>query len=456
MKPNTLMRWLFPFALVALLFIGACSDDDPPTTNTSGTPTVDMGFPSSLTGSESSSGALTNALAVVTGEEYIEPRSAHGPPHCFFDGAGQGQDPFQNGYVMTKFLVGMVAQWMCITDFMINELTSFAIPTNGTIQPIPPDLDDPDAPSGISITTDSATQKTIRLYFDNDTTTPGMYFSWNTNGGSTQGKLVITSAMMNDTNDANAPSGMRLDFTLATASQVADLFIGFPAGNQMNVSGFRTQVTKNLDTSALPIFTALGRMNMSGQFMPGFDAAVPGTAPTMLMYSISDSAGEGAAIASFANVGISFDFSSSSLGHLGHYLTTKTDKYFFTSAGASQWVNKSFTSATFQGGRTSTGPQLTTFEGFLAAAPTPLVTPYFSAGNCDLVGDECIAFFDSMFSFSTFGQEANSGSDPGGWRSTNISAVTSASYLSSICPGSAASCTYDSSDVFAQSFTPTN
>jgi len=363
MKKDNVMKWLLPFALVALLFIGACSDDNTTaTTTTTDTPTVDMSFPSALTGGESSSGALTNALAAVTGEDNIETRTSDGAPHCSFAGAGSGQDPFQNGYVMTKFLVGMVAEWMCMTDFLIGAVSTMSIPADGSILTIPEDPDDSGAPSGISVTTDSATQKTIRLYWNSDNTTPGMYFSWNTNGASTQGKLVITAAMMNDSNDSNAPNGMRLDFSLETASQTADLFLGFPAGNSMSVSGFRTQVTKNLDSSATPVFTALGRMDMSGQFMSGFDTAIPGTPPpTMLIYSVSDTNGEGAAIASFTNVGISFDFTSSSLGHLGYYLTTKTDKYFFTSAGASQWINKSFTSATFEGGRTSNSGELSTF-----------------------------------------------------------------------------------------------
>ena len=79
-----------------------------------------------------------------------------------------------------------------------------------------------------------------------------------------------------------------------------------------------------------------------------------------------------------------------------------------------------------------------------------------------MTDDECNVFLNAVFALGTsFGQESNSGSDPGDQRSTIINAITSSSYLPSVCPGNApgqtaTTCTFDATDVFAQTFTPTN
>lgn len=457
MNRKLLRRWIpITFVFAALLFLAGCKDDA--TITNPRPPDVDMNFPESLTGAETSPAALTAPAAIRIAND-TDTRSVHGKPHCIFEGEG-ANDPFQNGYLMTRFLVSTVASWMCVTDFLVNEVAAFNFPTDGSIFAIAPNPSDPGAPTGISITLDSATQSTTRLYFNSDTTTPGLYVSWNTNGGTTQGKLVLADGLINDLSsvDLNEPDGMRLDFTFTTTSQVADMFISFPPSHP-NVNRFRIMVTRDLNTANLPIFTALGRLEANKQFDPRYVAGVSGpTLPSLLMYTVSDANGNGAAIASFTDVGFTLDLTGFILGHFGHYLFSKVDKYFFNDLLAAEWVVKDFTTAILQDitnpPRNASVGNETTVEGILTG-----ISPGYFASNCRTNGANCQALFDALFDQDNYGQEANTGTDPGDWRSAIIAGVEAngtADYLQSICPGDAASCAFNVTDVFAQSFTPTN
>ncbi len=149
-------------------------------------------------------------------------------------------------------------------------------------------------------------------------------------------------------------------------------------------------------------------------------------------------------------MGIGFDLTDVNLGHLGYYLFTKDDKYFFDATGASEWIDKTITTATLEdpGLRTSDATQLDTIEDALS-----LATDYFDTG-CNTDGGDCTVLLEAIFADGAYGQEADSGADPGDARSTIINNVTSTDYLPSICPNDATTCTYDETDVFAQSFTP--
>lgn len=405
-------------------------------------PSLDMELPDSLTGGAISAGALTRAV--------LGTQAASDGPNCDFQGSGD-DDAFQNGYNMTRFLVGAVASWMCISDFLIEQIATLPFPTDGSILDIS-DPTDPTGPSGIRLTLNSATQTTMELFFDSATTGPGVYLSWNTVSGSTTGRLVLASGFLDDGSDPEAPNAMRMDFTVTSAERVADMFLSFP-DTHPNLNGFRIQVTKDLSNPVdAPTFTALGRLDLSQQWDPGYEAQFPtDTPPSLLLYTVSDGNGNGAAIASFDGVGISFDLTSFLLGHLGFYKYTKDDTYVFDSLGVSVWVDKNITTATFENspvGRNSNTANLDAIEGFLG-----LPTDYFTA-TCANDGDDCSTLLNLVFADGAYGAEANSGADPGDWRTTIINGITGTDYLPSICPNDALTCTYDDTDVFDQSFTP--
>jgi len=230
---------------VLLLFFQACKSEEKEvtaaTTTTSATiatPSINMSLPTSLTGSANPSSSITTVEV-----NYAE----SGEPNCSFEGNGSGDsDPFKNGYTMSRFLVSTTATWMCFGDWMMDTVMGMGWPVDGVIQTISEDPADPDSPTGISITQDSATKTTIRLYWNSDITTPGMFISWNTVGGTTTGKMVLGSVFMNGGDSSDAPERMRMDFTIEdSVRQVADMFLAFPAASNV-FTGFRTEVVKNL------------------------------------------------------------------------------------------------------------------------------------------------------------------------------------------------------------------
>lgn len=397
-------------------------------------PRLDMGLPESLTGGSTSTATASDAGSLRAG------------PQCDFNGAGSG-DPFRNGYRMTQFLVSMAAAQTCLADFLMNEVTQLGAPTDGTLVALP--SGDAGSPSHLSITTDTATQTTIRLYWDGNTTTPAMFLSWNEGSAATEGRLIATAAAMGGSTDPGAPDRMRLDFTYTDTEQKVNLYFAFPSTNPHMVSGFHIRVSKALDGST-PTYVALGRMDMSGQPMAAFDSNITNhisAAPTMLVFTISDADGQGAAIASFTDLGLGFDLGAD--GHLGYYLHTKTDKYFFTGGGASEWIDKALNSASLAGGKTTNSTVDGSVESALGLSAGTIGTCATASPNPDAA---CNALLSAIFADSNYVTEPESGSDPGDARSTVINSVTASDYLQSPYPPGFSSW----SGVFEMSFTPSS
>ncbi len=421
---------------VLLLFLQACKSEETELTTTTdttstsiSTPSLELSFPDTLTGGS------TSSASVAPGEvNYAESDG----PNCNFDGNGDDNDPFKNGQNMSRFLISMTATWMCFGDWMMTNVMAMGWPVDGVIQTIPEDADDPDSPTGISITQDSDTQTTIRLYWEDDTTTPGMFISWNTDSGTTTGKMVLGSVFMGDDDSSDSPDEMRMDFTVSATEQIADMFLAFPDAASA-FTGFRTEVTKDLADNS---FIARAKMDMKAQYSSDatMDTLITET-PVYQVFTVADSTGAGAALAEMSDIGWGLDLSGSSLGHIGYYLFTKTDTFFFNASGVSEYVNKVISSATYEGARTSTTGNLDTIEAALS-----LSADYYT-DTCNDTTTDCSAMIEALFSNSDFGQEQNSGTDPGDSRST---AITSPSYLSSVYPTGSSS--WDG--VFDMSFTP--
>ncbi len=449
MIPRTDRRvslWTAGLAILLLVALAGCGSsnkkDKSTSTDTSGstitTPTVSMDFPASLTGG--SGAGMTNS---VTARHLL----ADGSMSCNFAGNGQN-DPFLNGYRMTKFLIAIIASWQCVTDDIMSNVAQLGFLATGQIIPIAGNGSG--EPTALSITLDSATQTTLRLYYNGNTTTPGVFISWNTAAGATTGKLILGPSAMQDSKPAD-PHNMRMDFKATSTQRSGDMYIYF--ASHPALAGFRIQVAEALDGS-LPTFTALGRIDSKAQWDTGYALGVPGPPfPSLAMYTVSDGAGQGAAAAIFSNVGWSLDLdlccSPQFSGHFGYYKYDKDDRYFFKASGTSDFVNKSLVpgSTTMTGPRTSpNGPTIQAFLGLPAG--------YFvSGGQCVTVGDDCAAFLERLFlptSSSWPGQEPNGGSDPQDWRSTILAGVDSSDMLSSVLPPGAATW----GDAFTMTFTP--
>jgi hypothetical protein len=122
--------------------------------------------------------------------------------------------------------------------------------------------------------------------------------------------------------------------------------------------------------------------------------------------------------------------------HLGHYLTTKEDVYFFDANSEWDYIEKTFTAATLEGGRTTPatgGSWLAPFDPSLDMIATELElgSSYFTGTECAAVGGDCTALINAVIEDGFAGQEQNQGTDPMDWRSTSLASPT---YLTTVFP----------------------
>jgi hypothetical protein len=443
--------WLpLTFSITLLAGCGGGSGDSPSSSQESSS-FISMNIPDSLTGGTASSNKAMVTAAAVT-------QQSGGDAPCFYVGVDDN-DPFRNGYQMTKFMTSAVATWSCIADFLIDLAEAQVVPHDGAIQATDNDTSSasykPDDPTHYSITDDSDHQTTVRLYYGYPQDAPPemgedpqFYISWVENAnGEVEGRMVIDGAGINPENHkAEDPTWARMDFHFTAAEKVADMFLQFDTGNAW-ADGLRIRVTKDLTANSLGhVFTAQGKIKMKAQFLPvdGVDAL-----PSLEMYTVSDKYGNGAAVANFVDVAIAFPLSDSN--NLGNYLFSKEDNYAFDLDGDPSWIYKHFTSATYEGGRTtpatggiSTDPSLDMISGYL----WPDQPNYFDT-TCNDSNTDCVDLLNAIFANGQdWGQEANMGAEPTDWRAD---AMAAPDYLSSVYPDGSS----DWSGVFDFTFTPT-
>jgi hypothetical protein len=397
------------------------------------TPTVSMNLPDSLTGGTSVAVTASARRPVAAGDF-----------NCNYLGAGS-DDPFQNGYFMTKFLVGVVASWQCITDSVLTVVAQSGNLATGQIYTIT-DSAGGTEPTAFSITRDSDTQTTVRLYYSGNVTTPGLFLSWNTVGSDTTGKLVL-SPLATQLSTGDEPSNTRMDFTTSATQRTADMFIRF--GSNPVIDGFRIEVAENLAGDD-PRFIARGLLDTFAQWDTDYRNGPGGPGPALSMYAMANAAGNGAAAAIFSNVGFGMDFALWGIGsgHFGYYQYQKDDRYFFDSSSGWDWVDKTITSATYQGGRNSPVPDETAVETAVG-----LTAGYFSGHPCATAGDDCTEFIQALHTAAGggwSGQEPNQGFDPVDWRSTLMGTIDGTDMLTTVYPDGLSNWT----GAFAMSFTP--
>jgi len=197
------------------------------------------------------------------------------------------------------------------------------------------------------------------------------------------------------------------------------------------------------------VYTARGLLDMKAQFLPA-----PGITevPDVRVYSISDSFGNGASIAEFQEISLPLPLNIFMGNHLGNYVFTKTDIYYFEDDMDWDYINKTVTASEFRGGRTTpaTGGTWIPFDPSLDVIVSGLALDpaYFTGNQCAVTGDDCNDLFNTINNFldGFAGQEQNQGSDPMDWRSTELATPD---YLSTVYPNG-----IDWTGAFEFSFTP--
>ena len=428
-----LKKLSFGLALSAAIVLGGCQSSDNTDTATTGTElSLDLELPSSLTGS---SQAVTSNLRSATSSTTI--RSVGEP--CAYQGADD-EDPFQNGYRMSKFMISAVATWTCIADTLIEVAAH--VPHDGEIYETENDLSsdiyEDDEPTHYSVIDDSVTQTTVRLYYGYDRSTPPspgddaqFFISWDERvQGNFTGRLIIDATSINlSERKEDDPVAMRMDFNFNQTQKLADMFLRFDNNNEW-AKGMRIEVSRDLTAHSLEqVYLARGLVDVKRQFIAVSEIS---EMPLLRMYTVADRLGKGAAIADLEDIGLELPLGPVfSNENLGAFLFNKTDRYFFEDDGDWDYINKAITRAAYKGGNTTSEAINTTIEGHFVSlgllSGGELDECLASNGN----NSGCVDLFNAIFEDGFADQEPNQGFDPQDWRSL---AVENRIYLESVYP----------------------
>lgn len=447
---------IFITLLVAGGILGGCGDasnesEALPADNLS----VRMSLPDSLTGGSAGNGSRGAAGKIA--DVALAGKGGTGEP-CSFHGNDDEEDPFRNGYETSRFLISAMATWTCVADLLID--LAAVVEHDGQIVETDNDTlaDDyeADEPTHYSVTDTSNGQVTLRMYYGYSRAVPPLpiepsqfYISWmETTTDIVEGKLIIDISTI----EAQEPNEddlamMRMDFDFDADQRSADMFLQFGDDN-IWADGFRIQVTRDLNASPLgQVYTARGLIDMTGQFFP---AAGISETPQIQFYTVADLLGNGATIQEVQDFSLPFLLNFFLDNHLGDYIFNKQDVYFFEADRDWEYINKTISSSEYRGSRNTaaTGGSWIPFNPSLDMINTSLSLPvdYFSAGQCENVGDDCNAFLNAVFADGFADQEQNQGTDPMDWRSD---ALTNADYLASVFPNG-----INWDGAFDQTFTP--
>jgi hypothetical protein len=454
-------HYLIPIILLSGSLLSACGDS-----GGSLSPdnlTLDMNLPDSMTGGRQVVAANPPAAAVQVLSSVplaVHAASAGSGVPCAYLGVDNEDDIFRNGYETTRFMVSAVATWTCIADMLIDVADT--VPHNGVIFETENDNNSsnykPDDPTHYSVTDDSPTQTTVRLYYNYSRSAPPIsgepsqfYISWNKAGnGDIDGRLIIDALNVNPVDrKPDDPVNARMDFRFTAATETADMFLQFD-DNNIWADGFRIEVTKDLTASPLQkVFVARGKIDMKAQFIPvGSISEIP----EVQLYAVADGFGNGASIAEFRDLSLPLPLNIFTGNHLGNYLFTRTDIYFFQDDMDWDYIHKTVTSSEYRGGRTTPAsggtwlpfnPSLDIIVSGLALDPA-----YFTGNQCAVEGNDCNDLLNAINNFvdNFAGAERNQGNDPMDWRSD---ALAEADYLTTVYPNG-----IDWTDAFTQDFTP--
>jgi len=402
------------------------------------TPNIKMDIPASLTGGPQATQASVKHVAGVAAVS----KSGTGEP-CAFIG-DEDEDHFRNGYKATKLLVSAIATWSCIGDLLI-DVSNF-VDHDGTIHATDNDLSspdyDPEDPTHYSVIDDSDSQTTVRLYYGYDRSTPPQagedpqfFISWNESADDVlEGRIIVDARNINNgKRKADDPIMLRMDFLYTADEKTADMFLRFDEGNQW-AEGFRIDLIKDMNANPLQkVYVARGLIEMKAQFLPV--ETIP-EVPNVRLYTVSNRSGNGAAIADIQDMSLPLKLSGGIIdNHLGNYLFSKNDTYFFDEDGDWDWINKTIPAAEYRGGRNTpaTGGTWIPFDPSLDMIVTELSldADYFTGSKCAIIGDDCTQLFNAIFEDGFADQEQNQGADPMDWRSD---AIANPVYLQSVYP----------------------
>ena len=367
------------------------------------TPVISTTYPDSLTGGTGTTG--TQSLRMPFKIAAIAPMTFEGPDNDDFIDSGQDT---------TKFLVAMYANFSQVVDFILTQLAETPLPTENTMTAII--NENTYVPEHLKYEVDGDT-KTIKLYYtanSPDEAAPDLYLAWETVSGTTTGKLVLNSTVIDLAGITDSPTDARMDFTFTDTERTTDIFMKMPdTGTFSYLKGMRIQATKSNDDE----YTIKGTLDLRSQPVPAGNPLRSITPiPSGNIYATCNSDGYGAA--KFFVDNMLFVLPDSTMGiYLGDISKTE----IFDTVTSPKWKNVNFEKLVYKGFLLADIPTQTEYENALH-----LSTGYFSNLEID---DETTQLTVSL------NLSPDTGTATTDTLSTTIQAIDKSDLLSSPYPG---------------------
>ncbi len=361
-------------SLLAAIMLSACNpqemtlindqSDNQDEITTMTTPRITMGLPITLSSVVYDTNNKSSKLHSRATNSDPSDCSEHFDPHSNF---------MENGYSMSRFLVGLSQQQSCFADFiMASVVTQGTNWINQGVITLPSNPNDSEAPTHVQLEQSGDTNQ-VWLYFH----IPGetlptdrsnvntLYLTWTGIENNMTGKFYMVN-MPQQTDDPDAPEGLRVDFVRTTTSATNKIYLNMRETHSGGMGGFRIDVNRT-GNGADAIYTAKGLITFLGQPFPNLPDGI--ALPEFSATAVVDADGLGATSANFNKFAVSLNNDSNQDGvidpdanefDLGSYQFDINDTTYFDPAlydstdtetpfveQVLEWRNKSTGNATY-------------------------------------------------------------------------------------------------------------
>jgi len=439
-------------------------------------PTMTLDLPVSLSGVVTADESTTqNTKSIPNISAVYRNSDTNSDPNACEEHFDPEANFLEDGYNMTRFLVGLSQQQSCFADFIMGSVVAQAGPwMNEGVITLPINEEDPGSPSHVKVSSSNDTVEVWLYFTDAETDLPTdtsllekLYLTWTGTGDNIQGQFFMVNLPLNQ-NDPDAPSGVRLDFTRTATSAENKIYLKLRDTHSGGMQGFRVDVRKD-GVGEDATYYASSLIAFSDQPFPNFPAGLDN--PNFAASAVVDATGLGASIATFQNFGITLEGDNDQNGvidtaqnefDLGAYQFDINDKIYFDPSlndsalttpyieQISEWRNKSVSNSSYVADHVRAIPSPDSQFSILNCLEGDVLCDYNGNGVLDedsgellgwnlgvgyftntcgddaLVTSNCDTFINHLFSDNTFGSLTlnSTGTEPADWRRNALSDLT--------------------------------